>query len=123
MLWLMVAVGGFVGAPSRYIVDRLVSSRVETALPWGTFIVNVSGSFVLGLLTGLSLRGHLPGDVKAVAGTGFCGAFTTFSTFSFESVRLLEVGQILDATLNVLVSALVGFAGAAVGFAVAMAIE
>ncbi|MFY9783548.1 MAG: fluoride efflux transporter CrcB [Acidimicrobiales bacterium] len=120
-LYLAVAAGGFVGAPSRYLLDRTVNRRVESDLPWGTFLVNVSGSFVLGFLTGLSLGHHLSPIAKALLGTGFCGAYTTFSTFSFETMRLIEVGQFLEATLNVLASALVGLAGAGAGLALGLA--
>jgi len=120
-LFLMVAIGGFVGAPSRYLIDRAVNRRIESDLPWGTFLVNISGSFVLGLLTGLSLGHHLSPVAKALLGTGFCGAYTTFSTFTFETVRLLEVGQVLDAALNVTISTIVGLVGAGIGLAIGLA--
>jgi CrcB protein len=121
-LYLVVAAGGFVGAPSRYLLDRAINRRIESDLPWGTFLVNISGSFVLGLLTGLSLSNHLSPLVKALLGTGFCGAYTTFSTFTFETIRLLEVGQILDAALNAFVSLAVGLLGAGAGLAIGLAI-
>lgn len=118
----MVAAGGFVGAPSRYLLDRAVNRRVESDLPWGTFLVNVSGSFVLGLLTGLTLGNHLSPVAKALLGTGFCGAYTTFSTFTFETVRLLEVGQYLEAALNAGVSVVVGLVGGGIGLAIGLAV-
>ncbi|HEY1763018.1 MAG TPA: fluoride efflux transporter CrcB [Acidimicrobiales bacterium] len=121
-LYLVVAAGGFVGAPSRYLLDRAINHRIESDLPWGTFLVNVSGSFLLGLLTGLSLSNHLSPLAKALLGTGFCGAYTTFSTFTFETIRLLEVGQILDAALNAFVSLAVGLIGAGAGLAIGLAI-
>lgn len=121
LLFLLVAVGGFVGAPSRYLLDRAVSQRVGSDLPWGTFLVNVSGSLVLGFLTGLSLGGHLPGSATALLATGFCGAYTTFSTFTFETVRLLQDGRILHAAGNAAVSVAVGLAAAA-GFALGLAV-
>jgi CrcB protein len=121
-LYLMVAVGGFVGAPSRYLLDRAINLRFESDLPWGTFLVNMSGSFTLGLLTGLSLSNHLSPLAKALLGTGFCGAYTTFSTFTFETVRLLEVGQILEAFLNAIVSLAMGLAGAGAGLAIGLAV-
>jgi CrcB protein len=117
-IYLLVGVGGFVGAPSRYLVDRAVNHRIESDLPLGTFLVNISGSFVLGLLTGLSLSNHLSPLAKALLGTGFCGAYTTFSTFSYETLRLLEVGQVLEAALNAFVSVVVGLLGAVAGFAI-----
>ena len=112
---LAVAAGGLLGAPTRYRVDRLVSDRVETAFPLGTFLVNLSGSFLLGLLTGFDLAGHLPGPLKALVATGFCGAYTTFSTWSFETVRLLEESEYLMAFLNAILSLLIGLVAAGAG--------
>jgi CrcB protein len=121
-LYLMVGAGGFVGAPARYMLDRAVTRRVESDLPWGTFLVNLSGSFVLGLLTGLAISNHLSPLAKALLGTGFCGAYSTFSTFTFETVRLLEVGQLLEAAMNVVAGVAVGFVGAVAGLAIGMAL-
>jgi fluoride exporter len=121
-LFLVVGAGGFVGAPSRYLLDRAVNRRIESDLPWGTFIVNVSGAFLLGLLTGLVLAHHLSPTGKALLGTGFCGAYTTFSTFTFETIRLVEVGQILEAAAYVVASVLVGLLGAAAGLAVGLSV-
>jgi CrcB protein len=122
ILIFAVAAGGFVGAPSRYLLDRAINSRIESDLPWGTFVVNISGSLLLGLLTGLSLAHHLPPVADALLGTGFCGAYTTFSTFTFETVRLLEDGRIFEAAGNVVASILVGLVGAAAGVALGLAI-
>lgn len=120
-LFLVVGAGGLVGAPSRYLLDRAVTGRIESDLPWGTFVINVTGSFLLGLLTGLTLAGHLPPTGKALLGTGFCGAYTTFSTFTFETVRLLEDGRLLEAALNVVASVAVGLGAAAGGLAIGLA--
>ncbi len=119
-LILAVACGGFVGAPSRYLLDRAVSGRVESDLPWGTFVINVTGSFLLGLLTALTLVHHLSPVANALLGTGFCGAYTTFSTFTFETVRLYEEGRLLEATGNLLASVLVGLVAAAGGVALGL---
>lgn len=116
-----VAVGGLVGAPSRFLLDRLVTLRLESELPWGTFVVNVSGSLLLGLLSGLELNGHLSTAGISLLGTGFCGAFTTFSTFGYESVRLAEDGQLFEAFGTAVVSVLVGLGAAAAGLAVGLA--
>jgi CrcB protein len=121
-LFLAVAAGGLVGAPSRYLLDRAISRRVESDLPWGTFVINVTGSLLLGFLTGLTLTGHLPEIGKALLGTGFCGAYTTFSTFTFETVRMLEDGRILDAVGTMVSSVVAGLAAAAAGLAVGLAI-
>jgi fluoride exporter len=121
-LFLAVAAGGLVGAPSRYLLDRAISRRIESDLPWGTFVINVTGSLLLGFLTGLTLAGHLPEIGKALLGTGFCGAYTTFSTFTFETVRLLEDGRILDAVGTIVSSVAAGLAAAAAGLAIGLAI-
>jgi CrcB protein len=120
-LFLAVAAGGLVGAPSRYLLDRAISGRAEPGRPWGTFVINVSGSLLLGLLTGLTLTGHLSEIGKALLGTGFCGAYTTFSTFSFETVRLVEDGRVFDAAGNVVISVALGLAAAAAGLAIGLA--
>lgn len=117
---LLVAVGGFVGAPARAELDRLVSDKTTTDFPLGTFAVNVSGSLLLGVLVGLALSGRLPSAVDDLVGTGFCGAFTTFSTFSFETLRLLEERDFLLAAANVALSLLVGLGAAGAGLAVGL---
>ena len=118
--FLVVAAGGFIGAPCRYLLDRAVTRRVNSDLPWGTFAINVSGSFLLGFLTGLTLNHHLSDLGKAVLGTGFCGAYTTFSTFTFETLRLVEDGRYLEAAGNVTVSVVVGLAAATGGLALGL---
>ena len=117
---LCVAIGGLIGAPTRFLVDRLVADRVEADFPLGTFLINVSGSFVLGLLTGLDLAGHMPLVVKALVGTGFCGAYTTFSTWSYETVRLLQEGEYLEAFTNAILSVVVGLLAAGAGMALGL---
>jgi CrcB protein len=120
-LFLVVAAGGIIGAPARYLLDQLVTGRTTSGLPWGTLVINLSGSLLLGFLTGLTLTGHLPPTAKALLGTGFCGAYTTFSTFTFETVRLAENGRWLGAAGNVLVSVAVGLGAAAAGLALGLA--
>jgi fluoride exporter len=112
---VLVFLGGMVGAPARYLLDRAVQRRHESVFPWGTFVVNVVGCLVLGLLTGASHA--LPKDLIVFAGTGGCGAFTTFSTFGYETTRLLEEGSLLEAGLNALASLLFGVLAAAGGYA------
>jgi len=122
MLIALLLVGGAVGAPARYLVDGAVQDRLHGVFPWGTFVINVSGSLVLGVVTGLVLY-HGLGDLpRAAVGTGFCGAYTTFSTYSYESVRLLEDGEIGRACLNAFGSVVVGLAAAGVGLALMAAI-
>ena len=117
MSLLLVMAGAAVGAPLRYLTDRAVQGRHGTALPWGTFTVNVIGSLVLGLLTAAATAGGASPEAQLALGTGFCGALTTYSTFSYETLRLFEDDARLLAGVNVLGSVLAGFASAATGFA------
>ena len=110
-----VILAGAVGAPARYLVDSWVARRVSGPFPWGTFAINVTGSFVLGVVTGLTLYHGLSAFPKAVVGTGFCGAYTTFSTFSYETVRLVEEGSVGAAVRNVVASVVVGLLAAVAG--------
>ena len=122
MTLLMVCLGAALGAPARYLTDRTVQSRHDTVFPWGTFTVNVVGSLVLGLLVGLASHYDVPAPVVAAVGTGFCGALTTYSTFGFETVRLVVDGARLYAALNVVASLLAGLGAAVIGFALGRAL-
>ena len=116
-LWVAVAVAGAIGAPLRYVIDGLVSVRVRNTFPFGTFVVNVSGSFVLGLITGLVLYHAFPANGRLIIGVGLIGAYTTFSTFTFEAASLIERGEARLAVLNIGGSVVVGAAAAAAGLA------
>ena len=115
--WLLFWLAAAVGAPARYLVDGYVQDRTEGAFPWGTFVVNASGCLVLGALTGWGLYHHLDATARTVLGTGGLGAYTTFSTFSFETVRLAEEGATGEALRNVAANLLVGLAAAIAGLA------
>lgn len=117
-----LVVGGAVGAPVRYLVDEAVQTRARGLLPWGTLLVNVTGSFILGVVTGAVLYHGLTTTPKVWLGTGFCGAYTTFSTFTFEVVRLVEEGRFGVAARYAVVSVSVGAAAAAAGLALAAAV-
>jgi CrcB protein len=117
--WTAFAVAGALGAVARYVVDGAVLSRARSTRPWGTFAINVAGAFVLGMLTGLALYHGLGRTPKLVLGTGFCGAFTTFSTFAYETVRLAEDGELTSAVWNVVGSLVVAALAAALGLALA----
>ncbi|MGD0084976.1 MAG: fluoride efflux transporter CrcB [Acidimicrobiales bacterium] len=121
-LCLAVAAGGAAGAPARYLTDRAVSGRIESDLPWGTFVINVAGSLVLGVLTGLALHHHVSLVVTALLGVGFCGAFTTLSTFTYETVRMAETGEWLEAAMNIGMSLGAGLLAAAGGLALGLAL-
>lgn len=115
MTVLLVFLGGAVGAPIRFLIDRHIQQRHDSVFPWGTLTVNLIGSLVLGVLAGAAGLG-LPSAVTALVGTGFCGALTTFSTFGFETVRLMEEGSIAEAGANAMGSLIAGVAAAAVGY-------
>ncbi|MFC4063714.1 fluoride efflux transporter FluC [Actinoplanes subglobosus] len=115
MTALLVALGAAIGAPLRLLTDRAMQVRFGTAFPWGTLTVNVAGSFVLGLVLGLPLA---PGTV-ALLGTGFCGALTTYSTFSWEILSLSKRGEILIAAGYALLSITAGMGAAVIGGALA----
>jgi len=118
-IWVGLAVAGAVGAPCRYLLDRAVSDRLSGIFPWGTFVINVTGSFALGVIVGLSLYHALPTTPKVILGTGFCGAYTTFSTWSYETVRLLEDGDAVDALRNALAGLVACGTAAGLGLALA----
>ena len=104
---LLVVAGGF-GAVARFVLDGVVLKRFAGAFPLGTVLINLTGSFTLGLLTGLALAQVLPDPVRLVAGTGFLGGYTTFSTASVETVRLLQQRRVA-ASLAYGPGVLVGF--------------
>jgi CrcB protein len=120
LLFLAVAGGGFVGAPARYVLDRVITERVLSDAPWGTFVINIVGSVILGVVAGLS--GHVSGVEMKLIGTGFCGAFTTFSTFTYQTLALFEEGSYSKAMANVLGSVALGLAAAAAGLAIGLAL-
>jgi CrcB protein len=120
--WLYVVLGAMVGAPLRYLTDRAVQSRHDSVFPWGTFTVNVTGSLVLGLLTGAAAAGAADSRLQLLLGTGLCGALTTYSTFSYETLRLAEGGARGYAAVNVAASVAAGLGAALTGAALAHAV-
>lgn len=122
MTLALVLLGGAVGAPLRYLTDLAVRDRYDGVFPWGTFAVNVAGSLLLGALAAGTAHAGLPDWVMTLAGTGFCGALTTFSTWSFETIRLLEDGAWLEAMANVTLSLLAGMAAVVAGWSAVQAL-
>ncbi|MDQ3459255.1 MAG: fluoride efflux transporter CrcB [Deinococcota bacterium] len=112
---LWIALAGALGAASRYLIDFYLVSRVRGSFPVGTFTVNVTGSLALGFLAGLVLYRGMPVEVKVLLGTGFLGAYTTFSTWMYETARLVEEGAWRAALVNAAGSLLAGVAAAAAG--------
>lgn len=118
IILLAVGAAAAVGAVARYVLGQYVQYRSPGAFPRGTWLINVSGSFVLGLLVGLGARHALPEQVVTIAGVGFCGAYTTFSTFSYELVQLCKKGQVGKSLLYAASSLAVGLAAAAAALAI-----
>lgn len=118
MTVLLVALGAAVGAPLRYLTDRAIQARHDSVFPWGTFTVNIVGCAVLGALVQLTVGNA----TTSLAGTGFCGALTTYSTFGYETVRLVEDGAATYALFNCAASLAAGLGAAYAGMAVAQAI-
>ncbi|HEV8593237.1 MAG TPA: fluoride efflux transporter CrcB [Pyrinomonadaceae bacterium] len=113
---LLVGLGGFIGSILRYFVSVLAATQISSAFPFGTIIVNVAGCFLIGVIFALSEKGNvLTPEWRVFLTTGFCGGFTTFSTFSYESMRLLQDGQFLFLALNLTLSVAVGFAATYLG--------
>jgi fluoride exporter len=117
-LALVVGLAGGIGSASRYLIDGVVQGRTGGVFPFGTLTVNVIGSFLLGLLTGLALYHGLANAPKAVLGAGFCGGLTTWSTASWETVRLAEEGAHGKAAVNAVGGLAISIAAAAAGIAV-----
>ncbi|MEU1404182.1 fluoride efflux transporter CrcB [Streptomyces sp. NPDC005728] len=122
MRFLLVALGGVIGAPLRYLIDRTVQARHDTTFPWGTFAANVTGSVILGALTGAAMAGAAPQDVQLYLGTGLCGALTTYSTFSYETLSLAEAGARFLAAANVVASVVAGLGAVFLGLALSQAV-
>jgi CrcB protein len=122
MILLLVVLGAAVGAPLRYVVDRTVQLRHGSDFPWGTCTVNLVACLVLGVVTGAVVSGAAGSDVDAFVGTGLCGTLSTYSTFSFETLRLAETDNRTLALLNVAVSVGAGLGAAIVGAAIAATI-
>lgn len=114
LVWLGVAVAGGLGAVARFVVDSAVASRRGRDFPYGTLVVNLSGAIILGFLTGLALGSN----AALVAGTGVVGAYTTFSTWMFETERLTEERETVNAMTNLVLALILGVAAAALGKAI-----
>ena len=107
----LVLVGAAIGAPARYLIDRAIQRWRGSPFPWGTLTVNVLGCLVLGIVAEATVDDH----ITALLGTGFCGGFTTYSTFAYETASLTRIGAWLPALLNVVASVVFGIGALVLG--------
>ncbi|MFD6323122.1 fluoride efflux transporter CrcB [Streptomyces sp. NPDC058442] len=122
MNWLFVVIGAMVGAPLRYPTGRAAQKRHDTVFPWDTFTVNVIGCLILGLLAGAAVAGAASSQAQPLLGTGFCGALTTYSTFSYETLRLAEGGARFFAAAHVIAGVVAGLGAVFLGVSFAEAL-
>jgi len=107
----MIGIGGFIGAIARFWLGGYISNKLGTRFPYGTFVINCTGSFLIGfILTLLAERTHWSPNWRYLIPIGFIGAYTTFSTFEYEILRSVQDGEFLIASLNIVLSVVVGFA-------------
>lgn len=126
MVYLWVAIGGALGSLARFWLGNAVVLLAGTEFPWGTLLINVLGSFVISfftVLTGSSQRFPLPYEARAFVTVGICGGFTTFSSFSLQTIELVRTGQAGRAGLYVAASVFLCLAGCALGFVSAAAVN
>lgn len=114
MVWF-IGIGGILGSIARFSLGKWVQSQLKSAFPWGTWVINASGSFILGGLHAAQLYHGMPTLLYSFLGIGFCGAYTTFSTFGYETIGLLERGEIRRAANYVLSSVIIGIVCAWLG--------
>jgi CrcB protein len=121
MSYLLVGIGGFIGANARFVLGQLVGRLFESRFPLGTVVINISGSFLLGVLGVIVAQRVSPQSeaMRLALGVGFLGAFTTFSTFEFETHALIEDGSWLAATANIFASLFVGLLAVRAGVVLA----
>lgn len=113
---LLVAIGGLIGSVLRYLAAIAFSTQTTSSFPFATLAVNVIGCFAIGVIFALSEKGNiLTPEWRIFLTTGFCGGFTTFSSFSYESIKLLQDGQFLSLSANVILSVLLGLAATYLG--------
>ncbi|MBS1978966.1 MAG: fluoride efflux transporter CrcB [Bacteroidetes bacterium] len=115
-IFLLVGIGGFLGSVVRYYSQQFLAKSIPSVLPYGTLAVNIIGCFIIGIIYGLSSRGNvLSPDWRIFLATGFCGGFTTFSAFSYESISLMQDGEYLYLSIYITASVLFGLAATYLG--------
>ena len=119
MEYIAISIGGILGANARYLLANWAAQRLGASFPYGTLIINISGAFALGVFMAfLEDRAFVHANYRLFFATGFCGAYTTFSTFTYESLRLFQDGSFLLGFTNILGSIVVGMLGVFLGFVV-----
>jgi CrcB protein len=119
---LLVAIGGAIGAAARYLAGLWIAARFGAGFPWGTFFVNVTGSFLIGIVLVLVERGTLPGEARLFLAVGILGGYTTFSSFSYETLQLVNGGDIRPVLLNAFGQLFVGLLAVYLGVVFARAL-
>jgi len=119
---LLVAAGGAIGAAARYLAGLWIAARLGASFPWGTFFVNVTGSFLIGIVLVLVEGGTLPAEARLFLAVGILGGYTTFSSFSYETLQLLNGGDVVPVLLNVLGQFLIGLLAVYLGVVFARAL-
>jgi len=113
---LLVLVGSAAGGSMRYITSLMIQSKNNTQFPWGTFLINIIGCFVIGMVYAMAARNATTGsDIKLLLATGFCGGFTTFSAFAFENLELFKSGMHMTALMYVILSVTLGILAVVIG--------
>lgn len=116
MIWVLVAAGGAAGSLLRFAAGRLATQLLGTGTVWGTLFVNVTGSFALGFFLAYALqRGEISADIRAMVAIGLLGGYTTFSTLSYDTIRLLESGELARAGINIAANLVIGLGAAYIG--------
>jgi CrcB protein len=113
---LLVCIGSFFGGGLRFLIGKAIQTWLSVVFPWGTLAVNVIGCFLIGMLSGLSLGGQISPSTKLLMVTGFCGGFTTFSTFMNENLLLGRDGSMMTAIVYTMVSLVLGLGAVIVGY-------
>ena len=119
---LLVAAGGAIGAAARYLAGLWIAARLGVGFPWGTFFVNVTGSLLIGIVLVLVEGGTLPAEARLFLAVGILGGYTTFSSFSYETLQLLNGGDVVPVLLNVLGQFLIGLLAVYLGVVFARAL-
>jgi len=114
-IFVLLSVAGGVGAIVRFVLDGFIRAHLHTKFAWATTIINVSGSLVLGFLTGLTVEHLVSTDISYVIGTGFLGGYTTFSTASYETVQLIKKGRYGESFISGIVMLVLALAAAGLG--------